>query len=326
MMSDQQTNQWVNSAAWGSEFTVALKVAVDAPRDHRNIKVERCYRLIKELVDQSHLDGIPAKDVKVLDKVDSAKGLRLEHGLMPWLVNQVGTFIWKDEDDPLAIDIVRWAHQLGCDINQNMSENDQSSALWMATSHESLSVMKFLLEQGANANIKDEVNITPLMMCIDSYLSSKEFKINAVRLLLKHGADPNATDDDSKTAMHHLMDFLESFPNRSELVSELLMHGGEINRQDGFGDTPLHCAYLNGCANADDGNSFIESLIKSGASLHIKNSEGETALDLAMKHGDDKHKIFIKEWLLMESELKQLEEAVPKNQEASSAQAPGIRL
>jgi len=65
-------------------------------------------------------------------------------------------------------------------------------------------MIKYLIECGADCNLRDESNNTPLMLLChrDSILTESSIKenIELVELLLKHGADHKLVDDSGQTA------------------------------------------------------------------------------------------------------------------------------
>jgi len=62
-----------------------------------------------------------------------------------------------------------------------------------------------------------------------------------------------------------------------EVVNRLIQAGGEVNKQDGKGSTPLHPASDNGHVEV------ITALLAAGADKTIKNGDGKTPHDLARR-------------------------------------------
>jgi ankyrin repeat protein len=60
-------------------------------------------------------------------------------------------------------------------------------------------------------------------------------KVETARLLIQHGADANAMDENNKTALH-----LASAEGCAEIVQLLIQHGADVNTRDKR--PPLHLA------------------------------------------------------------------------------------
>ena len=81
---------------------------------------------------------------------------------------------------------LRELFKLGVDIN--LTDATKSTALHYAAKHAHLTAMHFLIENGADLNAANEKLSTPL------HLTEKN--IDAIRVLLEAGADPNLKDAD----------------------------------------------------------------------------------------------------------------------------------
>ncbi len=91
-----------------------------------------------------------------------------------------------------------------------------------------------------------------------------------VRLLLEHGADPDARDKNGMTAL---------LSHSAECVCRLLGHGADPNARDKSGTSPL----LNKCKNFRGDEAIWEMLalqIAYGADLKLRTPGGKTALDI----------------------------------------------
>ena len=91
----------------------------------------------------------------------------------------------------------QWVHEEG------------ATAFWRASQSSDLAVMKLLLEHGADPNIATTINVTPLQVSAGigwvegvTYEWSKEANVEAVKLLLSLGNDPNAQAETGRTALH----------------------------------------------------------------------------------------------------------------------------
>ena len=86
---------------------------------------------------------------------------------------------------------------------------DGATAFWRAAQSSDLAVMKLLLEHGADPNIATTIDVTPLQVAAGigwvegvTYEWSKEANVEAVKLLLSLGNDPNAQAETGRAALH----------------------------------------------------------------------------------------------------------------------------
>ncbi|HJN13958.1 MAG TPA: ankyrin repeat domain-containing protein [Armatimonadota bacterium] len=97
--------------------------------------------------------------------------------------------------------------------------------------------------------------------------------IATVQQMLADGADPNAKDQYTKTALHDAANF-----GKTDVVKLLLDHGADVNAKDGSDDTPLHCAMLSTGSGAD----VVKLLLDNGADINATNEHGRTPLHKAV--------------------------------------------
>lgn len=100
------------------------------------------------------------------------------------------------------------------------------------------------------------------------HLAIRLKKLDVVESLLNHGADANQLDDNgAKTPLHAALGRSNSF----EFVELLVENGADVNCPDHMGTLPLAMAL-------SKGPTMIDLLIKSGATINGRNSEGHTVL------------------------------------------------
>ena len=166
---------------------------------------------------------------------------------------------------------------------------------------DALGLMKFLLARGANPNAQLAAPLiervhnngdaalgagaTPLMR------AAKKGDIDAMRVLVEHGADVNATTKNGATALMFVSgrgglgrfgvydvkkatdgDFIEG-------AKLCLDRGANVNAVDEAGQTAIHSAA------AQRGDAFIEFLADNGARLDLKDKQGRLPLDIALGAG-----------------------------------------
>lgn len=131
-------------------------------------------------------------------------------------------------------------------------------------------VIKLLLERGANTEVKDFLEQTPIFM-----VASEGWE-DTVKLLLGSGADAQARDYLDQTPLFHA-----AFGGCEGVVRLLLEKGSDIEAKDDVGQTPLLCAILHGR------ESVARLLLEKGANVEVRNGEGETPLHLAVARGHE---------------------------------------
>ena len=93
--------------------------------------------------------------------------------------------------------------------------------------------------------------------------------LEAIKLLVAHGADVNRPVDFSGTTPLH---FAASRTN-AQIVRELIMAGADVNTQNKLGQTPIY--FVEHSKN----DRVIESLLRAGARLDIVDQFGQTATE-----------------------------------------------
>jgi Ankyrin repeats (3 copies)/Ankyrin repeats (many copies) len=144
-----------------------------------------------------------------------------------------------------------------------------------AVASNDLKAVTALLAKGADANVKNNVEIPVLVMAI------RRGSAPIVEALLKNRADPNVRDIDTD-----LPPLLEAF-DRPDVVRILLAAGADVNaasRKEGdllMGMTPLMLVVLDGDAD------LVQLLLDKGANVNAKTPGGDTALSIVKAMGSD---------------------------------------
>ena len=165
--------------------------------------------------------------------------------------------LWKATRDE-EYDLVKTL--IECKANVNLRNNETSkydepprkeTSIYCAISTKNLVILEYLLQHGANPNMKrlDPEGETALSFAIShSKKSTKETDLEIVRTLLKYGADPN-------------------------------------NRDGLFGDYPLYWAILTDMYWCNGQNDFAKLLMKYNARTDIRHtSDGEHVLVFAIQY------------------------------------------
>jgi ankyrin repeat protein len=125
-----------------------------------------------------------------------------------------------------------------------------STPFMKAASTSDVTLMRMLLEYGADPNIATQNHTTPMMAAAGlnwadiSSLGTEENTIEAMKLLIEHGADVNAFNDLGETALHGAAE-----RGADKVVQFLAEQGARLDAQNRRGRTPMDEA--NGQANED---------------------------------------------------------------------------
>ena len=132
-----------------------------------------------------------------------------------------------------------------------------------------LSILRALLEYGADINAKGFDGETPLLFALSSCHQE------AVQILLEFGADVNIKED--KQGYNALMYAAECGWESLKPFEAIIERTTSINAQDNDGWTALMlAAFIDESAN-------VELLIRRGADPRIVNNEGQSALIIAQQ-------------------------------------------
>ena len=155
-------------------------------------------------------------------------------------------------------------------IDVNAINPGGSTALYNACWHRKMSVVRILLEAGADPNLKpdDGIGNTPLM----EYLHDD--CIETFRVLIKAGADVNGKNNQDITVLMMAV----SCPN-IEAVRLLLEGGADVNAQNCIGNTALYTALY--WAIPDSTEEIVEILLEADAQADTANDLSYSPLMLA---------------------------------------------
>ena len=182
----------------------------------------------------------------------------------------------------------------GVDVNETTKNG--WNALLEASGEGHLKIVKYLLEHGANANIK--AGYTSLMR------AAYHGYFDIAKCLVKYGADINAKDDVGMSVLmrtfgrleliRHVAEFIDFKDSEDEfallierakndylkMVKFLVENGVDVNSVSDNG-----WSVLMWIAGNSDNVEVVEYLVESGADINIKSRDGKTALDIAKNYG-----------------------------------------
>lgn len=149
--------------------------------------------------------------------------------------------------------------EMGVDVNITSEDGYSRTPLLIATAMGSFESVKFLLDSGANIELKDSEGIDALHRAVMNN------KPNILELLLKAGANANGGFPDSNgyykenTLLH-----IAAIENYPEIANVLIQYNADIEAKNKTGKTPFHIASEN---NSID---VAKILINNGANPNIE--------------------------------------------------------
>ena len=121
---------------------------------------------------------------------------------------------------------------------------------------ESVEVVKFLIDNGADVNLKNNGGMTALM-------SASDVSHELIELLIKSGARVNEVDDNGKSALMYACENHIISSSDIEVVKFLIDNGANVNLKSNDSETALMNAYIRG------NKELVELLINSGADANL---------------------------------------------------------
>ncbi|CAL1530408.1 unnamed protein product [Lymnaea stagnalis] len=166
-----------------------------------------------------------------------------------------------------SIEITKLLITWECQID-TLGGVDGNSALHLASQRGYLEICRALLDAGANVNIRNEKEDTPLIV------ASVHGHLPIVKLLLEHHASINRRGYRECSALHEATEH-----GHYEVCSFLITAKAGLEDEDTFGNTPLICAAEKGHIN------LVLLYLAQGADVNRVSHSGTTALHYAAKEG-----------------------------------------
>ncbi len=141
-------------------------------------------------------------------------------------------------------DIARVRNLLGRGVNLNVRDKRGQTALAFGIDSlpdraRMLEIATILIAAGADVNLKDMTETTPLMLAVYEFEDKRGELVN---LLLKAGADPNAKDDYDTTALMHAVHGATQVEELITNVKQMIRAGAQVNARNKLGQTALSIA------------------------------------------------------------------------------------
>ncbi|KAF9572804.1 hypothetical protein EC968_009443 [Mortierella alpina] len=152
-------------------------------------------------------------------------------------------------------------------------------------------VILFLVRSGADCNSRDSKKRTPLMVLLqNAKVSSTKVLLEAMRALLKHGAQAKSGDYQQRSPLHYaILHCKEPGP----AMEMLLRKGADVNARDWRKCTPLHTVL-----ERMDNEENVQMLLLYGADPGLKNGNKRNALGVAAENLR-----VMSAWFLLENDL-----------------------
>jgi serine/threonine-protein phosphatase 6 regulatory ankyrin repeat subunit B len=151
---------------------------------------------------------------------------------------------------------------------KNSGNFDRREALFSAVIAGDQEIVKLLLTQDMDVNMRGFASGTALMLAADG-------DIALVKFLVERGADVNIKDDDGETA---LMKAVKSFKESNlSCITHFIDHGADLDAVSKKGETALILAVKRG--NAD----MVKILVEKRAAVSLKDKEGKSAWTYAVE-------------------------------------------
>lgn len=200
--------------------------------------------------------------------------LLLEHGSDPNELTKGGYRVLEGAVLSSNVDCARVLIQAGAKVSGKGTKG-YTALSWAgaaSTPEEAEELVRMLLKHGANPNSDSFYGTTPVFSAV---VETPGFRPNtqALKLLLHAGADPNVTDEKGLTPL-----LLALRPPNSpslDLINTLVKGGADVNLANSkTGETPLMAA-------AKGNEKIVRYLLKHGAQLGRRDMDGKSAIDYA---------------------------------------------
>jgi ankyrin repeat protein len=154
-----------------------------------------------------------------------------------WLCNEILHAASEVGDiEKIKILIEQIQTEFNIEIDVDMVDESGQTALILAAGNGYQDIVKYLLQNGADANKADRYD-TPLISVAQNFNMDKDDQLNIVEQLITAGANVNFQGEYGKTPL-----ILATESVSPKIVSKLLMSGADIKLKDITGNTALDIA------------------------------------------------------------------------------------
>lgn len=179
-----------------------------------------------------------------------------------------------DQEDNYASLLIKKQAETNSIYTKN-NDNSLLQVLILASAQNAAIFLLDYIDDLNHANVNGETAL---------HLACKKNCEKIVDKLLKMGANPNQTTNDTKqTPLHYCV-----FNNAKDCVRVFIGSEANFNARDANGDTPISLALNEGCSD-----ELVPVLIEGGADVNVRNGKDFTLLHQAILKEDSKTAIFL---------------------------------
>lgn len=135
-----------------------------------------------------------------------------------------------------------------------------------------IEIFQLLVDGGADVKAKNDAGESPLHFAL-----IRDPRLELIKELVRLGANVNEQDNNSQAPLYVVA--VDSGSENTAIAKLLLDSGADVNDNNVFGSTALHCAAANG--NLE----LVMLLVEKGAHLNLHDKFGNTALTFAARYG-----------------------------------------
>ncbi|MBQ3565300.1 MAG: ankyrin repeat domain-containing protein [Alphaproteobacteria bacterium] len=269
-------NQKIESTPQTSSTAVDQKVELEKRESDLLKTLEETDKALAELIKEKGKDAAFA-DMPLLSYAVSTNNfilaeLMLLIGADPTVKNAWGDTLLHMAAQKNSVEMVRLLLDF-LNINEKGNYEFDCTALYQAIYYGSLDVVRFLMEHGANVNIRDSHGTFPIIK------AAERGYIGIIELLLEHGADINSQDGNKQTALHRA-----AYNGQIDTMSFLLQRGASFDMTNSYGETPLFSASA-ALSNSADAVSVLLNY-NAESQLNMRNTRGMTPLHKTFQFGN----------------------------------------
>ena len=193
-------------------------------------------------------------------------------------LHQVSFGKYRSQED--GVRVAQLLLERGADVNGR--RNDHQTPLHLASYYGNVEIVRLILDHGADPEVNAEGE-KPLHRVSYGKYRSQEDGVRVAQLLLERGADVNGRRNDHQTPLH-----LASYSGNVEIVRLLLDHGAdpEANAEGVMAEKPMHKVSYGKYRSEEDGVRVAQLLLERGADVNTRRNDHQTPLHLASYSGN----------------------------------------
>ena len=177
-------------------------------------------------------------------------------------------------DDDNILDLARLLLEHTSDVNTRTT--NELTLLHVAAFYGRLEIVRMLLDRDANPNAETKGGVTPLGIVSRGRYNSQEHGASIARLLLGRGVDVDARAKGLVTPLHSA-----ASNGRLEIARVLLDHGASPNAENEVRETALHSVSRGKYDSEKHDVGIARLLLEHGVDVHVQNKCLNNALHIA---------------------------------------------